>query len=143
MKKNLKILFLIVVSMVFYGCDFKYDDTDDKTYNKVVYDSAYYNSKPDGLRAKAYSYYLFSTSENKVLNYTYSSAGTGISNIYEGTFEGTLNDKIEVSLPKKYEKSLEFTFDKYNMYDSDKNEYTKVDVVKAVNMIKEKGNLVE
>lgn len=100
MKKNLKILFLIVVSMVFYGCDFKYDDTDDKTYNKVVYDSAYYNSKPDGLRAKAYSYYLFSTSENKVLNYTYSSAGTGISNIYEGTFEGTLNDKIEVSLPK-------------------------------------------
>ena len=78
-----------------------------------------------------------------MLNYTYSSAGTGIFNIYEGTFEVTLNDKIEVSLPKKYEKSLEFTFDKYIMYDSDKNEYTKVDVVKAVNMIKEKGNLVE
>ena len=73
------------------------DDTEDRTYHGVLYDVAYGADVKDGLRSKACFRYLFSTAENKAVKCVHLTMGDGKTTVYEGTFEGSLDDKVTIT----------------------------------------------
>lgn len=112
----------------------KVDNTEKRTYNGTVYDEAYYADKKDGMRAKAYYYYLFSEAENKVLRCSHSTAGSGKTIIKVGTYEGTLGESVTITINSETEA---FTFDGNTMRSIDgKESFTSTDVESAISKIK-------
>ena len=144
MKKVLGMLFafcfLFLVCCVIWGVTSsdseatKVDDTEKRTYNNTVYDVAYYTDKKDGMRARAYYYYLFCEAENKVLRCFHSTAGSGTTGFKEGTYEGTLGESVTITI---YSETETFTFDGNTMHSIDgKESFTSTDVESAISRIK-------
>ena len=104
------------------------DDTEDRTYRGTVYDSAYYLSEHDGMRARAYYYYLFCESENKVLMCTHTSAGSGKTYIKYGTYEGSFEDGITITIDGE---TSTFTFSDNEMYGNNGDDVYSAENVKS------------
>lgn len=79
---------------------------EKRTYCDVVYDYAFESSGKDGLRARYTSYYLFNESDQKVLYYMHTSAGSGKTTIKTGTYTGSLNRSAEIKWTNSDETSL-------------------------------------
>ena len=88
--------FFIICVLAFLLSEFEIPEDieteEDRTLNGVIYDKAYYREAADGLRSRAYTYYLFSDKEKKVIEYKYLTAGNGMHHLFEGTFEGSLDN---------------------------------------------------
>lgn len=143
MKKIAAVFLVILIAIILLGNDSskesgpdkKIDNHLDRTYLGTTYDIAFYLSEPDGLRSRAYTYYLFSKEEKKFVKFVRLTAGSGRKSVYFGTYEGSLENKIRASLEGKPSYSIVFTDD--SMFDeSRKKWYSSTSIEDAVSTIK-------
>ncbi len=130
------LVFLTVIGFV--GCSSENESETPKTatYNDVEYERAFLCSGKDGLRSRFSCVYLFNEDENKVQYLLRTTAGgLKIRGMY-GTYEGNLNEKVEITWEKSdWEKSDPTTTfevcdpDKKDYWSDGVREYEEVDVV--------------
>lgn len=138
MKKAILFIFIILFLAMLARCGGnKVDDSEQSIYNGTVYDVAYYLSKRDGLRARANYYYVFSESEKKVVYMLRLTAGAGKTTIKEGTYEGSLDDKVKITMND--DTVIHFTFENNSMYD-EADVYSSKSVRSAISDIKRYSN---
>ena len=130
-------LFQIIISLILLcitvsGCNVEVDDSEERTYKGTVYDVAYSANKKDGLRSKAYYRILISENEKKIIRCVHLTAGNGSTRITEGTYEGTLDEKIEVKFNSQDNIQV-FVFEGNIMKTADGSSfYSKTDIKSAV-----------
>ncbi len=122
----------MLICLTISGCNFEVDDSEERTYKGTVYDVAYSADKKDGLRSRIYYRVLISESENKVIMCSHSTAGDGRTKISEGTYNGTLNEIIEVKFDGQ-ENDVVYVFAGEQMKSEDgKSVFSKTDTKRAV-----------
>ena len=105
-------------------------------YDGIIYDTALYSSQKDGLRSRAYYYYLFNNSDHIVLEYRHLTAGAGLSFLTKGTWEGSFEDKIIMAFPNDDSiTKKELTFSKLKITDNKGNDYSTQSVDYVINKI--------
>ena len=114
-------LLLIVLCMALSGCSVEtVDDKEGRTYRGTVYDVAYGKSQKDGLRAKAYTYFLFNTTENTFVKYVHTTAGSGKTTVTTGTYAGSFEDSVITTFTRNGETfEVVYIFKDNYMYSED------------------------
>ena len=123
-------LVVVVACIMFCGCEV--DDSDKRTFRGTVYDVAYSRKEKSGLRSRVYYHYLFSESDKKVLYCYRYTAGNGSSKVVEGTYEGSLDDRVVIKYKPEDEGWLFIFEDSYMKSEDGEDIYSKSDVKRAI-----------
>ena len=124
------VLVVVLACTTLCGCEV--DDSEERTYRGTVYDVAYSRNAKSGLRSRVYYHYLFSESDKKVLSCSYSTSGGGRGSVTEGTYEGSLDDRVVIKY-KPEDEGWTFIFEDGHMSSEDGERiYSKSDVKRAI-----------